>query len=260
MSVSDADMAKLMKNPQVQEAMQNAGEEALKDPKVQQVLIDQAKKTLTAENAALVANKAKDWANDPAVQAKARYAAGMAMQGAGAAAQAFMGCIEQGPVWLRGMAFLGGCGSCVLAIWFMLSPANLLHQSVIYFQSLFKVIFALSTMLFECPPTMMEKVPFLSKYQNMLIKWFAFMTTAAGRGGFYIFQGITWLSLVSLSEVFRMFLDVALGFFLVAIGLLHVAMHFGIMPTDIVTKAKNVGKAGYEKLSASGSAPAASSA
>jgi hypothetical protein len=250
--ISEADMAKLMHNPEVQNAMQSAGEEALKDPKVQQMLIEQAKKTMTPENAALVASKAKDWANDPAVQAKARYAAGMAMEGAGALGQKVIGCIEQGPAGLRFLAFLGGVYSCVLCVMYMIAFTHLFTQTVFYVQTIFKIIFALSTMLFEADPAWIDKIPGLSGYQNLLIKWFAFMTTALGRGSFYVFQGINWLVLFELHDI----LDGLCGVYLCLIGLMHILMHFGIMPQNVAAKMKGGAAAGYSKLSGAGSSNA----
>lgn len=244
-----ATQAKLLKNPEVQEAMKKAGTEAMADPAVQKAIIDAAKKTLTAENAALVANKVKDWAKDPEVQAAARHYAGMAMAYAGGAGQAFVGCIEQGPAGVRFLAFLASTASAVLSVMNLIDLRGL-FSPVQYIISGFQFIFALSTMLFEAKPEWIEKLgTWVNKYQEMLIEYCNFLTTCWGRGGFYIFQGTTWLINAGLGNLD----DLIVGLFLFFIGALTVAMHFGIMPQSIAAKAK----AAYGQVRGAAAAPAA---
>merc|ERR1740121_1161094 len=100
---------------------------------------------------------------------------------------------------------------------------------------IFKILFAVSTMLFEIPPEYMEKVSFMNKYQNMLIEYFAFLTTNIGRGTFYLFQGTSWLMMFEFGD----FIDGMVGVYMCIIGVLHVLMHFGIMPQHIAAKMKD---------------------
>jgi hypothetical protein len=251
-ALSDADMAKLFKNPAVQDAMKAAGEDALKSPEVQDMLIKKAKETMTPENAAIVANKAKEWAQDPEVQAKARYAAGMAMEAAGALGQKVMGCIEQGPAGVRFLSFLGGVASAVAAIIYLIAFHHFFQHPIEYMQCVFKVGFGLSTSLFELPPEYMQKVPFLNKYQDMLMKWCAFLTLNMGRGLFYFYQGISWLILFEFGDI----IDGMVGVYMMIIGILHILMHFGIMPSDIAAKMKTASakaKGAYQQVNASSS-------
>jgi len=181
-NLDPATQAKLLKNPEVQAAMKNAGEKALGDPAVQQAIIDAAKKTLTAENAALVAGKVKDWANDPEVQAKARYAAGMAMAYAGNAGSAFVGCIEQGPEGLRILAFIASAVSAGYAAFGLINILRIFGGAVSYLVDFYSLIFALSTALFEAKVEWIEKAPKqVNDYQNLLIEYFGFIATTLGR-------------------------------------------------------------------------------
>lgn len=238
----------LLSSPEVQEAMRKSGEEAMKDPAVQAAILKVAKENLTAENAAKVANAAKDWAQDPVVQAKARHYAGMAMAYAGQAGQSIIGCIEQGPDGVRFLCFVASAVSMGLAgltAWNAILGLNFLWV----FMSLFQIIFAFTTCLFEAKPEWVQGYS-LSGYYDMLIEYAKFLCTCIGRGLFYCFQGILWLIQVNLANPFDLmaYVNLALGGFLFFMGILHVAMHYDVMPHEVVARAKELANQGYEKV------------
>jgi len=212
----------LMQSPEVQNAIKHAGEDALKDPAVQAAIKKKALETLTAENAAAVAEKLQEWALDPEVQAKAKHFAGIAMIYAGQSGQAIIGCIEQGPTGVRLLAFFAACSSLVLTVLTLINPLNLLSLAT-YTVCIYQTVFALTTMLFEAKPEWIAKVAVLSSYQDTLISNCNFITKVGGRGAFYVFQGSLWLGQASWTE----FHELGVGLFQIFVGLLHVAMHFG---------------------------------
>jgi len=216
---------KLLSDPAVQEAMKKAGTDALNDPAVQNQIIATAKEKFP-QYAAQAQEQVTAWASDPAVQAKAKEYAGiagqMAGQYAGQALEKGLGLVEQGPTGVRILAFGAGVVSCVNAVMMFLDISNLLHI-VNLVVSGYLVVFALTTMIFEAPPWLIEKIPVITGYQDMLMEKAKFISEVLGRGLFYIFQGSLWLCFASLARM----LDLVAGGALVFVGFLHVAMHFG---------------------------------
>jgi len=246
----------ILSDPRVQDAMRTSGEQALNNPQVQDAIFKVAKDKLTAENAAKVANAAKDWAQDPAVQAKARHYAGMAMAYAGQAGQRIVGCIEQGPDGVRYLCFFASLFSFGLAGYdasLKLMSLNLLFV----FNGLFQMAFAFTSALFEAKPENVDKFG-MTKYQDMLLEYAKFISTCGGRGLFYMYQGILWLVTVGASDPSNWFdilnlVSMFLGAFFLAMGGLHIAMHYDIMPQEVVVKAKEQfekarGGAAYQKV------------
>jgi len=246
----------LLSNPRVQEAMKKSGEQALSNPAVQEEIAEVAKENLTAENAAKIANACKEWAQDPEVRAKARHYAGMAMECAGQAGQGIVGCIEQGPDGVRylcSMASLFSIGFAVYATCLQVLRLNLLFA----FMGGFQILFAFTTFVFEAKPEHIEKYS-LNKYQDMLMEYAKFISTVLGRGFFYIYQGMLWFITVGAHD-FADWIDlfnlasIFLGVFLLVMGGLHVAMHHGVMPQEVVVKVREAaaqvtGSSGYQKV------------
>jgi hypothetical protein len=239
--------AALLSDPRVQEAMKKSGEEALNNPAVQAEIMKVAKEKFTAENAAKVANACKEWAQDPEVQAKARHYAGMAMAYAGQAGQSVMGCIEQGPDGVRYLCLIGSFVSIGIAGWFAFGSfmsLNLLFVSM----HLFQMLFAFTTALFEAKPETIAQYG-VTKYHDMLMEYFKLITTAMGRGVIYIYQGMLWLIVVGKIGFTidpKVLAASILGLFFFLMGGLHIAMHYNIMPQEVVTKAKEA--AGYKQV------------
>jgi len=226
----------------VQDAMKQAGTEALGNSAVQQAIVDAAKKQFSAENAKLVAEKVQTWSQDPETQAKARHYAGMAMEAAGTVGEKFIGVIEQGPAGVRVIAFLAGLASVVTAIWYLIDFGHLFGNFIGYAMAIYQVFFAFTTMLFEAKPEWIQKAPAflgLDRYQNLLIEYCKALTVMGGRGLFYTFQGLMWL--LAVDDLLKHFLYLAVGSLLVFVGILCFLMHFNIMPSTVSAKASELG-------------------
>merc|ERR1719181_1058780 len=106
---------------------------------------------------------------------------------------------------------------------------------------IFQFIFAFTTAMFEIPPEYVTKIQTtvsfipIDKYQTMLIEYCKFFTLVAGRGLFYIFQGNLWFVFANLSAL----LEYVIGAYLCFIGLLHVLMHFGVLPQTVAAKMRS---------------------
>jgi len=244
--MADAAMQqKLLSDPQVQEAMKKAGTDALKDPAVQSAIVKAAQEKFP-EYASQAQAKATEWAKDPAVQAKAKEYAGQAAQYLGQAGEATIGLVEQGPTGVRLLAFGAGVLSCVNAVLYCLDIGHLLNV-VVMVVSGYQIVFSVTTMIFEAPPNIIEKIPGITSYQDLLMEKAKFISEVLGRGLFYIFQGSLWLAFANLTKV----LDLVTGSVMVFVGVLHIFMHFGHLGT-VAQKMRE----GYQKLNA-GTAPPA---
>lgn len=222
----------VLKDPRVQEALRNAGEAALKDPKVQEQMVATCKEKFPD-----AVDKVKDWAHDPETQKKAKEYASAGLACVAAAPSQALHLIEQGPAGLRLLAFFGSLFSLV---WASLTVINIIGKVltlslVDYLLAVYQVFFSLTTMLFEAKPEWVQKIPGLSRYQHILMEKCKFMTEVSGRGMFYVFQGTLWLA--RLGSVFDL-LTLALGLYMIAIGVLHILMYFGIMPSEVATVVK----------------------
>lgn len=245
MASVDADMQKkLLSDPAVQAAVKKAGADALKNPEVQAQILKTAKEKFP-EYASAAHQKAKEWANDPAVQAKAMEYAGLVGAYLGQAGEVGIGLVEQGPTGVRILAFGAGVLSCVNAVMYCLDVGHLLNF-VVWIVSGYQIVFSITTMIFEAPPSVIEKIPVITGYQDMLMEKAKFLSEVLGRGLFYIFLGSLWLAFASLTKV----LDLVTGCVLVFVGLLHVFMHFGKL-NAVAQKMRE----GYQKLGAAASTP-----
>lgn len=235
----------LLSDPQVQAAMAAAGQDAMKDPKVQDAIKQAAMNSGSALAEQIkaqgpdvlkgVQEKALTMANDPEVQKKAKeYAAAagdMAKKYGAMGANLFMQQVEQGPTGVRLLACLISITSMVNSVLTVINPLSLLSP-ITYVISAYQLLFAASTALFEMPPDWMEKVSFLKSYQELLSVKCNFLTDVQGRGLFYIFQGSLWAGFASLTDL----LDLAVTVLMVFIGILHVMMHYGIGPSAVASQ------------------------
>jgi len=234
---SQALLEQALRDPQVQAMVRQKGQEAMQDKEVQNAVMDYVKK-----NAPGAADEAKkkleNWAKDPEVQAKAKHYASQAGVAFGQAAEHGISLVEQGPTGVRLLAFMAGCASCVCAVMTFLDVGNLLGHLAAAIVAGYQIIFSVSTIIFEAPPSVIEKVPGINGYQEMLIDHAKFMSEVMGRGLFYVFQGTLWLALSELHKIFNL----AVGASLIAVGLLHVAMYYGKLDTVAMKM-----RAGYER-------------
>lgn len=243
--MADAEMQKkLLSDPAVQAAMKKAGADALNNKDVQNQILKTAQEKFP-EYAGQAQAKAKEWANDPAVQAKAKEYAGMVGAYLGQAGEMGIGLVEQGPTGIRVLAFGAGVLSCVNAVMYCLDVGHLLNF-VVWIVSGYQIVFSLTTMIFEAPPSIIEKIPMITGYQDMLMDKAKFLSEVLGRGLFYIFLGSLWLAFASLSKL----LDLVTGSVLVFVGVLHLLMHFGGL-NQVAQKMRE----GYQKLGAATSTP-----
>merc|ERR1719296_263304 len=107
-----------------------------------------------------------------------------------------------------------------------------------YFLFFYILLFAATTMIFEAKPEWVQKVGFLSGYEDMLIARASFLTFMGGRGVFYIFQGTLWNAFgtkfkdgtfSALSQTITMCL-------LMFVGFLHILAHYGVLPKESAEK------------------------
>jgi hypothetical protein len=145
-------------------------------------------------------------------------------------AKLFYQQIEQGPAGVRVLACLISIMSMLNSVLTLINPLRLLSP-LSFVISAYQLLFASSTALFELPPEYMEKVSFLKPYQDLLSIKCNFLTDVQGRGLFYIFQGLLW---AGFAARFASLTDLAVTVLMVFIGVLHVAMHYGIGPAVVV--------------------------
>lgn len=237
---------KLLQDPAVQAKLKEAGEKALNDPAVQQMIVKVAKDKFP-EYAGKAADAAKAWAQDPAVQAKAKEygaaALALASKELGEAGDKVIGLIEQGPTGVRILTFGAECMCCATAVMALINVGEALGALAVYVVSVYQLLFAITAMTFEAPATVIEKIPGLTHYQDMIMEKAKFMSEVLGRGIFYIFQGTLWLAFASFAKM----LNFLTGVVMICIGLLHIAMHYGQLQT-VASKMK----AGYEKVQQQG--------
>mmetsp|Transcript_47066 Transcript_47066/g.121683 ORF Transcript_47066/g.121683 Transcript_47066/m.121683 type:complete len:375 (-) Transcript_47066:89-1213(-) len=238
----------LLQDPAVQEAVRKAGQDALSDPTVQRAIINTCRQKFP-EYAAHGARMVSEWAQDPEVQRQACQYAGVAALYAGQVGEQFVGLIEQGPAGLRLLAFGGGVACVVMAGRTVLNPASLAHGPLMYVLALYLTMFSLTTMLFEADQAWIAKVPRLDVYQNLVLDKAKFVAEAYGRGLVYGFEGTLWLSLYgSITSP----LELALGLYFLGLSVLHILMHFGVMPQHVARKLREGGAAAAGMASRNG--------
>merc|ERR1719356_2131737 len=89
----------------------------------------------------------------------------------------------------------------------------------------------------------------VSSYQDTLMKNAAFLTYVGGRGMFYVFLGSLWFGFPNPSfSLLGLGLPVLTGLALFLVGLVHIMMHFGIMPHHVVAKVQQVGQGSYDHI------------
>eukprot|EP00747_Dinoflagellata_sp_TGD_P167903 gnl/TRDRNA2_/TRDRNA2_193202_c0_seq1.p1 gnl/TRDRNA2_/TRDRNA2_193202_c0~~gnl/TRDRNA2_/TRDRNA2_193202_c0_seq1.p1 ORF type:complete len:261 (-),score=51.56 gnl/TRDRNA2_/TRDRNA2_193202_c0_seq1:111-893(-) len=255
LDANDPRVQELLKDPKVQEAVKKAGKDALNDPNVQKQIVDTCKEKFP-QIAAQAAQQVQVWANDPEVRKQAYFYAGMAGQYAlkygGEAAENTLHLIEQGPAGVRLLAFGSSTASCVVGVMHVIDFSKIFGHLFMWILSVYQIMFALTTMLFEAKPEWIQKVGFANSYQEMLMQKAPFLSEVMGRGLFYIFQGTMWVGHFDFGE----FLSLLVGLALIAVGVLHVLMAYGVMPQQVAEKLRTKGSE-YGLLAQDSSAPAA---
>jgi len=253
MTTIDPETQKLvLQDPRVQEAIKNAAKKAgndavdsMKDPEVQAAIIATVKEK-APKYASMAKEEVTKFVSDPRVQAQAYKAAGVVFGAAGQSLDRFIGVIEQGPAGVRLLAFAGGILSCVNAVMYCFQFTNIANHLVLYVISIYQIIFAITTMIFEAPSSVVEKIPGIITYRDVLMQKAEGLAEVAGRGLFYIFQGTLWLGLGTSFEL----LDVITGAYVSFIGILHIIMHFGKLQSFTMSV-----RQGYEKVAPGAAGP-----
>lgn len=142
----------------------------------------------------------------------------------------FQKYVEQGPDGVRVLAFCGGALSFVLCVLTIINPLQLVSNPVFYVYSIYQAAFAATTMLLECDPEWLQKIPILQEYQTMLEDQARFTHRLYGRGLFFVFQGVLWLMTAGLFS----FLALLAGLWQIAIGVMYVCMHYDVLPHECV--------------------------
>mmetsp|Transcript_99183 Transcript_99183/g.258576 ORF Transcript_99183/g.258576 Transcript_99183/m.258576 type:complete len:183 (+) Transcript_99183:59-607(+) len=159
--------------------------------------------------------------------------------------------IEQGNALVKTAAFLVGLASCISGIVQLIDLGFLLTNFTFYLLSVYQVFFAITTMLFEAKPDWVVKIQDtiklpVSSYQDTLMNNAAFLTTTGGRGLFYVFLGSLWFGFPEGTHA--SFLTFLTGLALLVVGIVHIAMHFGIMPHHVVAKVQATAQGSYDHL------------
>jgi len=230
--------AALLQDPKVQAALRAAGDDAMKDPKVQQALVEVCKDKYP-EMVDAARSQMMKWANDPEVHQKMKETAARAVTATAsavvAAPGAVVGLIEQGAPGIRILAFNCGFASFSVALLnLILSPLGLLFDPLHWILSVYQLLFSIVTMLFEIHPDTAARFPVVVDYQARLMNNAKFLAKTWGRGMFYFFIGSLWLAQASWSRP----LTIVVGVIMCIMGFVHVGMHFGVTPQMAVARVR----------------------
>eukprot|EP00812_Abedinium_dasypus_P008898 NODE_2626_length_903_cov_137.474057.p1 GENE.NODE_2626_length_903_cov_137.474057~~NODE_2626_length_903_cov_137.474057.p1 ORF type:complete len:158 (-),score=44.43 NODE_2626_length_903_cov_137.474057:400-873(-) len=136
------------------------------------------------------------------------------------------------------------------------NPFGILTHTVRYVIDIYNLIFSLTVIVFEGREEWIEKAAFLLNYQEMLADKAKFLAEVLGRGLFYIFLATLWLSSSDLTSIMGM-VQIGLSGYMAFIGVLHIFMHFGVMPHEVVQKVRGAQRGGYSLVGGGGPETAA---
>jgi len=233
-----------LKHPEVQKAMAKAGEQALHDPEVQKKMAEVAKEKFP-EFAESAASSISAWVQDPETHHKAAELASYSFAIVKDAPREVYALLQQGPRGLRTLAFFGGLASFGVSIWQLTHIGRAVKkvEPVKYAIDVYQMVFCLITILFEASPRHIEMIGCIDRLHDNLIEYCKFLTTFIGRGLFYMFQGSLWLTGFNWKQDSKSpykWVEVLVGGYMVMIGFFNFAMHWNILPTTVVEKAREV--------------------
>lgn len=244
--MDDAMRDQLLQSPEVQKAVAKAGENALNNPEVQAAMVKAAQEKFP-HMADSAMDSVQTWAQDPAAQAKAAAFATAAFwqaeQMAAHAPEEVYKLLQQGPKGVRILAFMAGCASFGISVWHVVKFWKAAIHPFQYVMDFYQTLFCLMTMMFEANPNHIQKLKCLDKIHDMLLEYCKFLTTCFGRGMFYTFQGSIWVGQVKFANWWKPseLAELIVGLFMCFIGILNFAMHWGIMPVQVVNKGASLG-------------------
>jgi len=156
--------------------------------------------------------------------------------------------IEHGSLPTRLVAYLGALLSCLLSFLWLLNPLAAWAaraDTVAYIIAALELPLTAATLLFEVPQHCILRYRCLDRCQDLFIAFSGCLAKAFSRGLAHLLQGTLWISgwvyllCMPAGETLRppWHLMLPIGLVQLFIGVLHLAIHFGIMSTKIVRKA-----------------------
>lgn len=236
----------LLSDPGVQKAMADAGKDALQNPEVQAKMAQVASEKFP-QMADDALNHIQALANDPEASGKAlaiaSYGAHKAVDVAEEGAKEVYALLQQGPKGVRILAFFGSVGSLVLASWKVVRFWNGILNPIDYVLCFYMVMFSFISAITEANPEHLQKIRLLDRIHDNLIEYCKFLSTAFGRGIFFLYQSSFWIAETDFKLFFispEECLEFFLGCYLGMIGIFNLAMHWGIMPVQVIEKSREV--------------------
>jgi len=154
----------------------------------------------------------------------------MEMAGAASAASRSLGnmgslvgdYISRGPQGVTWLCFVGGLANIVYNLLTLIDIFDVLSEPITYAVCVYQMMFGLCTCMIEAPKEW-ERNPKLQSTQKFIHDHARFLTTAGGRGLFYLFQASLLLS------VDGGIMPTVLGLYMLGIGVLCIAMQGGFL-------------------------------
>lgn len=227
----------LLRDLRVQAAIQRAGQYALDDAEVQREIVNACREK-SPEVLANLTEEIDTWSRDPLMHEK--VADVLRSTAVLLSSPHLTRQIEQGPALIRACALCGMLSTITLSIASTLNTTAAIDRPVLFVVSIYQLFFATCAVLFELNPAWLMTaedsigLP-VSSAQDYLLDHAKGLSLSGGRGLLYTFQGSLWLSFASFPIT---------GVSLVAIGIVHMLMHVGVVSKDPATKIRQ----GYHRL------------
>jgi hypothetical protein len=164
--------------------------------------------------------------------------------------------ISQGSPIIRVLSFAGGVTSAVMCVFALLNPVLMLLHPLMWAVHFYQFIFSVSTLVFEAKAEWVHNFNMLEKYKETLVENARFIAKCLGRGLFYIFQATLRACLGysqpesgaskkkaedRVSELYH-FVACCLSLYFFLLGVAHILMHFGIMPSHYAVSLNRLGE------------------
>lgn len=133
------------------------------------------------------------------------------------------GYIRQGPWDASWLYFFGGVLNVLYSVATIVDIFHMFLEPVTYAISLYQLAFGLVSCAVVAPEEWKQRRESVQDFQDFITTHLKFLDTGAGKGLFYIFQGILLLSMNTMS------VSAAIGYYVVVIGAFWVAMHYKSM-------------------------------
>mmetsp|Transcript_9700 Transcript_9700/g.21703 ORF Transcript_9700/g.21703 Transcript_9700/m.21703 type:complete len:206 (+) Transcript_9700:96-713(+) len=168
---------------------------------------------------------------DPMHQAAAvhlaKEAGGYMFAAGGDAWQSVRDYLERGPEGVGWLCFLGGLLTFGTAALGIINILELVTSPLMYVINVYMMFFGLSTCVIEAPAEWVERSKRLQQALGFVHEFAKFLTTKGGRGLFYLFQGSLSLAIFGAYNLLSI-----VSYYMFFLGLLNVAMQYGLDPTS----------------------------